>query len=154
MTSLTSMCEMACQIIQKKQEEKRIEEEQAANAQYWKIPDCCDDDDDYNSVITPNEPVDSLSMGDEHLNTILATESNEFIKSCVENIVPNPSPIVEPPTTPRRHLNRKHSKQQVDLKIVENPVVTMVDQRTMAELLQAPTEGYRDAIVILTIGER
>nr|GFA58436.1 hypothetical protein [Tanacetum cinerariifolium] len=54
-----------------------------------KIPACCDDDDD--SAITPNEPVDSLSMGDEHLNTILATESDEFIKSCVENLVPNPS---------------------------------------------------------------
>nr|GFC00181.1 hypothetical protein [Tanacetum cinerariifolium] len=86
MTSLTSMCEMACQIIQKKQEEKRIEEEQVANARYWKIPGCCDDDDDYNSVITPNEPVDSLSMGDEHLNTIPATESDELIKSCVENL--------------------------------------------------------------------
>nr|GFB66127.1 hypothetical protein [Tanacetum cinerariifolium] len=53
------------------------------------IPACCDDDDD--STITPNEPVDSLSMGDEHLNTILATKSDEFIKSCVENLVPNPS---------------------------------------------------------------
>nr|GEZ62753.1 hypothetical protein [Tanacetum cinerariifolium] len=30
-------------------------------------------------------------MGDEHLNTISATESDEFIKSCVENLVPNPS---------------------------------------------------------------
>nr|GEU72860.1 hypothetical protein [Tanacetum cinerariifolium] len=30
-------------------------------------------------------------MGDEHLDTILATESNEFIKSCVENLVPTPS---------------------------------------------------------------
>nr|GFA89893.1 hypothetical protein [Tanacetum cinerariifolium] len=40
---------------------------------------------------TPSEPVDSLSMGDEHLNTILAMESDEFIKSCVENLVPNPS---------------------------------------------------------------
>nr|GEW64178.1 hypothetical protein [Tanacetum cinerariifolium] len=30
-------------------------------------------------------------IGDEHLNTILATESNEFIKSSVENLVPNPS---------------------------------------------------------------
>nr|GFC86253.1 hypothetical protein [Tanacetum cinerariifolium] len=30
-------------------------------------------------------------MGDEHLNTTPATESNEFIKSCVENLVPNPS---------------------------------------------------------------
>nr|GEW27221.1 retrovirus-related Pol polyprotein [Tanacetum cinerariifolium] len=56
-----------------------------------KIPACCDDDDDYNSAITPNEPVYSLSMGDEHLNTIPATESDEFIKSSVENLVPNPS---------------------------------------------------------------
>nr|GEY33256.1 hypothetical protein [Tanacetum cinerariifolium] len=40
---------------------------------------------------TPNEPVDSLIMGDEHLNTIPATKSDEFIKSCVENLVPKPS---------------------------------------------------------------
>nr|GFB24136.1 hypothetical protein [Tanacetum cinerariifolium] len=40
---------------------------------------------------TPSEPVDSLSMGDEHLNTISATKLDEFIKSCVENLVPNPS---------------------------------------------------------------
>nr|GEX05219.1 hypothetical protein [Tanacetum cinerariifolium] len=35
----------------------------------------------------------------------------------------------------------------------ENPLpeVLMVDNRTMAELLQAPTEGYEDAIVILEI---
>nr|GFA33970.1 hypothetical protein [Tanacetum cinerariifolium] len=85
------MCEMFCQIVQKKREEKRIEEEQAAKAQNWKLPICCDDDDDYNSAITPNEPDDSLSMGDEHLNTILATKSDEFIKSCVENLVPNPT---------------------------------------------------------------
>nr|GEV33870.1 putative ribonuclease H-like domain-containing protein [Tanacetum cinerariifolium] len=52
---------------------------------------CCDDADDYNSAITPNEPVDSLSMRDEHLNTIPAMESDEFIKSSVKNLVPNPS---------------------------------------------------------------
>nr|GFD08893.1 hypothetical protein [Tanacetum cinerariifolium] len=34
MKQLTSMCEMACQIIQKKQEEKKIKEEQTANARY------------------------------------------------------------------------------------------------------------------------
>nr|GFC71910.1 hypothetical protein [Tanacetum cinerariifolium] len=76
MTQLTSMCEMFCQIVQKKQEEKRIEEEQAAKARYWKIPACCDDDDNYDSTITPilstEEPVNSLSMGDEHLDTISA----------------------------------------------------------------------------------
>nr|GFA59738.1 hypothetical protein [Tanacetum cinerariifolium] len=91
MTSLTSMCEMVCQVVQKKQKEMRIEEDQVANAQCWKIPACCDDDDDYDSTITPNEPVDSLSMGDEHLNTIPATKSDEFIKFSVENLVPNPS---------------------------------------------------------------
>nr|GEV83042.1 hypothetical protein [Tanacetum cinerariifolium] len=71
------------------QEERKIEEEQAANARYWNILACCDDDDD--SAITPNKPVDSLSMGDEHLNTILETESDKFIKSCVENLVPKPN---------------------------------------------------------------
>nr|GEX95267.1 hypothetical protein [Tanacetum cinerariifolium] len=91
MEQLTSICEMFCQFIQKKQEEKRIEEEQAAKAQNSKIPVCYDDYDDYNSTIAPNEPVNSLSMGDKHLDTIPATESNEFIKSSVENLVPNPS---------------------------------------------------------------
>nr|GEZ57362.1 hypothetical protein [Tanacetum cinerariifolium] len=80
------MCEMIGQFIQKKHEE-----EQANDARYWKILACSDDDDDYNFAITPNEPVDSLSMGDEQLDTIPATESDEFIKSCVENLVPNPS---------------------------------------------------------------
>nr|GEY18834.1 hypothetical protein [Tanacetum cinerariifolium] len=81
---MTSMCEMFGRFIQKKHEE-----EQAANARYWKIPACCDDDDDYNFAITRNEPVDSLSMEDEHLDTILATKSDEFINSSVENLVPN-----------------------------------------------------------------
>ncbi|GKA67370.1 hypothetical protein Tco_0767178 [Tanacetum coccineum] len=60
-------------------------------------------------------------------------------------------PVVEPSTTPRRRRNKKHSQQQVEPTIVEKPVVTMGDQRTMAELLQAPTEGYGDAIVIPAI---
>nr|GEU90400.1 hypothetical protein [Tanacetum cinerariifolium] len=37
------------------------------------------------------EPEDSLRMGDEHLDTIPATKSDEFIKSSVENLVPSPS---------------------------------------------------------------
>ncbi|GJV58467.1 hypothetical protein Tco_1459472 [Tanacetum coccineum] len=54
-----------------------------------------DDDEDYTIAITPEsptkEPVNSLSLGDEHLDTIPATESDEFIKSSVENLVPNPN---------------------------------------------------------------
>ncbi|GJT11182.1 hypothetical protein Tco_0858224 [Tanacetum coccineum] len=53
-----------------------------------------DDDEDYTIAITPEsptkEPVNSLSLGDEHLDTIPATESDEFIKSSVENLVPTP----------------------------------------------------------------
>nr|GEV48063.1 hypothetical protein [Tanacetum cinerariifolium] len=103
MTQLTSMCEMVCQIFQKKQEEKRIEEEQAAKARYWKIPACCDDDDDYDSAITPilstEEPIDSLSMGDEHLDIIPTTESDKVIKSSVEDLVLIPSEFEGIPDT-------------------------------------------------------
>nr|GEZ24380.1 hypothetical protein [Tanacetum cinerariifolium] len=91
MEQLTSMCEMFGQFIQKKQEEKQIEEEQATKAQNSKIPVCYDDDDDYNYTITPDATVDSLSMGGKHLDTIPPTESDEFIKSSVENLVLNPS---------------------------------------------------------------
>nr|GEU49888.1 hypothetical protein [Tanacetum cinerariifolium] len=51
-----------------------------------------DDDEDYTIAISPKEPDNSLSMGDEHLDTISATKSDEFIKSSVENLVPNPNP--------------------------------------------------------------
>ncbi|GKE96373.1 hypothetical protein Tco_1581228, partial [Tanacetum coccineum] len=64
---------------------------QAAKDRYWKIPICYDDDEDYTIAITPvlstEEPVDSLIMEDEHLDTIPATESDEVIKSSVENLV-------------------------------------------------------------------
>nr|GEV31710.1 hypothetical protein [Tanacetum cinerariifolium] len=92
------MCELACQIVQKKQEEKRIKEEQATSDRYWKIPACCDDDDVFYSAITPvlsiEEPDNSLSIGDEHLDTIPATESEEVMKSSVEDLVSIPSESV------------------------------------------------------------
>ncbi|GJY42898.1 hypothetical protein Tco_0431111 [Tanacetum coccineum] len=74
--------------MQKKKEEKRIAEEQAAKDRYWKIPICYDDDEDNTIAVTPvlltEEPVDSLIIEDEHLDTIPATESDEVIKSSVE----------------------------------------------------------------------
>nr|GFB82717.1 hypothetical protein [Tanacetum cinerariifolium] len=55
------------------------------------IPAVCDDDDDYNSAITPvlstEEPDNSLSMAGEHLDTIPAMESDEVIKSTVEDLI-------------------------------------------------------------------
>nr|GEY10322.1 hypothetical protein [Tanacetum cinerariifolium] len=79
--------------------------------QYRKIPIYYDDDDEEESstplrdtiisklpprititpVLSTKEPKDSLIMGDEHLDTIPEKESDEFVKSSVENIVPNPS---------------------------------------------------------------
>nr|GFA38277.1 hypothetical protein [Tanacetum cinerariifolium] len=54
-----------------------------------------DDDVDYTITITPvlstEEPDNSLSMGDEHLDTIPATKSDEVLKSSVENLIPIPS---------------------------------------------------------------
>ncbi|GKC70010.1 hypothetical protein Tco_1115893, partial [Tanacetum coccineum] len=51
-----------------------------------------DDDEEYTIAITHDlpteEPDNSLSMGDEHLNTIPAMESDKVIKSSVENLVP------------------------------------------------------------------
>ncbi|GJU93145.1 hypothetical protein Tco_1317901 [Tanacetum coccineum] len=61
--------------------------------------------------------------------------------------------IVESSTIPKRR-NHRRSKQIVkpELRsIVETPVATMADTRTMSELLQAPTEGYGDASVIPAI---
>nr|GEW48066.1 putative reverse transcriptase domain-containing protein [Tanacetum cinerariifolium] len=42
-------------------------------------------------VLSTEEPDNSLSMGDEHLNTIPTTESDKFIKSGVEDLIPIPS---------------------------------------------------------------
>nr|GEZ83282.1 hypothetical protein [Tanacetum cinerariifolium] len=50
-----------------------------------------DDDEDYTIAITLEEPVDSLIIEDDHLDTILATESDEVIKSSVEDLVTIPS---------------------------------------------------------------
>ncbi|GKD44911.1 hypothetical protein Tco_1269556, partial [Tanacetum coccineum] len=46
-----------------------------------------------------------------------------------------------------RRLRQQQRQQQIPPNLVEPPKDTMADNRTMAELLQAPTEGYEDAIV-------
>nr|GEU51612.1 reverse transcriptase domain-containing protein [Tanacetum cinerariifolium] len=50
--------------------------------------------------------------------------------------------------------NRGRSKQRIVNSNLEEqfpPIVMMADQRTMAQLLQAPTDGYEDAIVVPAI---
>ncbi|GJU41920.1 hypothetical protein Tco_1194877 [Tanacetum coccineum] len=58
-------------------------------------------------------------------------------------------PSTNPTSTNPKRRNRRCSKQRVEpFALKEVPVVTMADQRTMAELLCAPTEGYAEAIVV------
>nr|GEV89032.1 hypothetical protein [Tanacetum cinerariifolium] len=64
------------------------------NSSGWNRPAIYDDDDDdvdYTIAITPvlstEEPDNSLSMRDEHLDTIMATESDEVMKSSIENLI-------------------------------------------------------------------
>nr|GEZ86526.1 hypothetical protein [Tanacetum cinerariifolium] len=68
------------------------------NSPGWNRPAVYDDDDDdvdytiaFTPVLSTKEPDNSLSMGDEHLDTIPATESDEVIKSSVEDLVSIPS---------------------------------------------------------------
>nr|GEU78833.1 reverse transcriptase domain-containing protein [Tanacetum cinerariifolium] len=69
----------------------------------------------------------------------------------VSNPSSNPTPSTNP--NPKGH-NRSRLKQRIrefNLDEISPPIVTMADQRTMAQLLQAPTEGYEDAIVVSAI---
>ncbi|GJS18600.1 hypothetical protein Tco_0413072 [Tanacetum coccineum] len=66
------------------------------NSPSWSRPAFyLDDDEEYTIAITHDlpteEPEYSLSMGDEHLSTIPEKESDELIKSSVENLVLIPS---------------------------------------------------------------
>nr|GFC15522.1 reverse transcriptase domain-containing protein [Tanacetum cinerariifolium] len=70
-------------------------------------------------------------------------------------LVSNPSSNLTPSTNPNpKGRNRRRSKQRIEefnLDELSPPIVMMVHQRTMAQLLQAPTEGYEDAIVVPAI---
>nr|GEV75300.1 hypothetical protein [Tanacetum cinerariifolium] len=50
-----------------------------------------DDDENFTIAITPEQPDNSLSIGEEHLDTISATESDKVINSSVEDLIPIPS---------------------------------------------------------------
>ncbi|GKD95578.1 hypothetical protein Tco_1379475 [Tanacetum coccineum] len=80
MEQMTTLRDLVGQVIQKKEEEKQIAEEQAAKDRYWKIPICYDDVEHDTIAITPVLPIEDP-----------ATESDEVIKSSVEDLVPIPS---------------------------------------------------------------
>ncbi|GKD46527.1 hypothetical protein Tco_1271172, partial [Tanacetum coccineum] len=73
-TTVQSAVKIAIQ--QHEQAVQKKQEEQTAFTPYWKFPIFDDDDDD---------------IGDEHLDTIPETKSDEVIKSSVEDLVQIPS---------------------------------------------------------------
>nr|GEV12707.1 hypothetical protein [Tanacetum cinerariifolium] len=106
------------------------------------IPACCDDDDDYDFAIIPvlstEEPIDSLSMGDEHLNTIPTTESDKVIKSSVEDLVPILSEFKGiPDTMCDVHLDNNHTpleaKDHVEIVINSNDDISSSDGDSLHE---------------------
>nr|GFA07692.1 hypothetical protein [Tanacetum cinerariifolium] len=91
-----------------------------------------DDDVDYTIAITPvlstEEPDNSLSMGDEHLDTIPVTESDEVIKSSVKDLVPIPSESEDIPDT------------MCDVHLVNNP--TPLEAKDHFEIVINSNDDY------------
>ncbi|GJW64109.1 hypothetical protein Tco_0115993 [Tanacetum coccineum] len=114
---------------------------------------------DYTIAITPvlstKEAVDSLKMEDEHLDTIPATESDEVIKSSVENLVQIPSeskgisdgmcdvPLCHNPTP--LEAFKEHSETIIDF----NDDSTSSDDEVVESVIQEV--GGIDDDILLTI---
>nr|GEZ17578.1 hypothetical protein [Tanacetum cinerariifolium] len=108
---MIELCKTFQEWLQRQEQVVNLDSYTLKPSQCQKIPIYYDDDDDEESstplrdiiiselplcvaitpVLSTKEPVDSLIMEDEHLDTIPATESDEVIKSSVEDLVPIPS---------------------------------------------------------------
>ncbi|GJU30410.1 hypothetical protein Tco_1173999 [Tanacetum coccineum] len=130
------------------------------NCPSWNFPMIDDDDDEHtiqyrlylersSKAITPDlsteEPDNSLSMGDEHLDTISETESNEVIKSSVEDLVPIPSEsegifdnMCDVPSCDKKHFDAesdlKESLLNRDTLIVYSPKIDSLLKKFAGEL--------------------
>nr|GEX95424.1 hypothetical protein [Tanacetum cinerariifolium] len=67
------------------------------------------------------------------------------MRTCSSSNLPVESSPNPATSNPKR---RNHRRLKQPFILEESPVDTMADQRTMAELLRAPTEGYAEAIVV------
>ncbi|GJY57879.1 hypothetical protein Tco_0457771 [Tanacetum coccineum] len=120
--------------VRKKEQAYEEEKYSAARRRMLSIPFV--DEDDYvplgdiiaqystSKAIIPNlpieEPNNSLNMGDEHLDTIPATESDEVIKSSVENLVPIPSEFEGIFDDTSDVLNCDNNRVNVEIDFVES----------------------------------
>ncbi|GJX26291.1 hypothetical protein Tco_0232587 [Tanacetum coccineum] len=125
----------------------------------WNFPMIDDDDDEHTiqyrlylersfKAITPDlsteEPDNSLSMGDEHLDTIPETESDEVIKSSVEDLVPIPSEsegifnMCDVPSCDKKHFDAESDLRESllnrDTSIVYSPKIDSLLEEFAGEL--------------------
>nr|GEZ74829.1 hypothetical protein [Tanacetum cinerariifolium] len=106
--------------------------------------------DELKRLITPvlpiEEPDNSLSMGDEHLDTIPATESDEVIKSSVENLIPISS---ESEGIPEHMCDVPSHNNSPPLDISKDQIKDFSDSEVMEIVI--PEVGGIDDDILLTI---
>jgi hypothetical protein len=109
---------------------ERSMEEPRTEERKFQFCECCLYDDDStitinlnpqnDSISSPVEPEDSLTMGDGHLDTIPATESDEFNKSSVENLVPIPSESEEISNNDSEFVENNRFDDHIETPVEEN----------------------------------
>nr|GEV66729.1 reverse transcriptase domain-containing protein [Tanacetum cinerariifolium] len=100
------------------------------------------------SLLTSELTLELGTRGVEQGEECTQTRSSSRL---VGNLSSNPTPSTNPNLKGR---NRRRSKQRIEefnLDELSPPIVTMADQRTMAQMFQVPTKGYEDAIVVPAI---
>nr|GEW17279.1 reverse transcriptase domain-containing protein [Tanacetum cinerariifolium] len=95
----------------------------------------------------PSKTGQNRAQNGKRRNCMQTRSSSRLISNSSSNptLSTNPNP---------KGRNRRHSKQRIEefnLEELSPPIVMMADQRAMAQLLQAPTEGYEDANFVSAI---
>nr|GEX69844.1 reverse transcriptase domain-containing protein [Tanacetum cinerariifolium] len=110
------------------------------------------------NIVSTTRCLELLHMDLFGPSVVRSYEGNRYTLVIVDDyarLVSNPSSNPTPSTNPNtKGRNRRRSKQKIEefnLDEISPPIVTMADQRTMAQLLHEPTEGYEDAIVVPAI---
>nr|GEW55218.1 hypothetical protein [Tanacetum cinerariifolium] len=107
------------------------------------------------AIVIPEIAANNFELKHGLINLVQTSSFSDMIKktlmltSCMRTR--SSSNLIIEPITILKRWNRRRSKQIVEPElrtIVETPVGTMADTRTMSGLLQAPAEGYGDAIVL------
>nr|GEW69938.1 reverse transcriptase domain-containing protein [Tanacetum cinerariifolium] len=107
-----------------------------------------------NTITKPKKDLKGITTrsGNAYQGPTIPTTSASLPKVVERETEMTKDTVPPPSTNPNpKGRNRRCSKQRIEefnLDELSPLIVTMADQRTMTQLLQAPTEGYEDAIVV------